>query len=75
MQNQERVSTTEIMVDKSCKVRELALKILHKAWRAWFDCVEDDASQNALSKPKWQNHVEFRAQLVAVVQRITDTYP
>ena len=43
-QNQEQVSTTEIMVDKSCKVRELALKILHKAWRAWFDCVEDDSS-------------------------------
>jgi len=57
-------------VDILCKVRELALKILHKAWRAWFDKVEEAPRDNV----KWQNHGEFRNQLCAIAEGISDQY-
>ena len=41
-------------LDTDCKVREIALKILHKAWRAWFDRVEStEVSSNETSTSKW----------------------
>ena len=67
-------ATTEIYVDKFAKVREYGLRILHLAWRAWFDRVE--VNDTPTSTQKWQNHVEFRNELVAVLERIvTEGYP
>lgn len=66
------------VVDAECKVRELALKILHKAWRAWFDIVEVGRAKSegpSIQSHHWQNHGEFRNQLVAIIERITEGYP
>ena len=63
-------------LDTNCKVREIALKILHKTWRAWFDRVESTELSNSEASPaKWQNHVEFRNQLVVIIEKITELFP
>ena len=41
--------SSDAMLDTSCKVREISLKILHQAWKAWFDKVE----QVPGSSEKW----------------------
>lgn len=61
-------------IDVNCKVREVALKILHQAWRAWFDRVEN-APGGDNKKSVWHNHGEFRDQLVVIVEKITETFP
>ena len=45
----EAVKVEPTQIDILCKVRELALKILFKAWKAWFNKVEDCVSATA----KW----------------------
>ena len=40
-----QVVPQQTSVDKYCKVREIALKILHMAWKAWFDRVESNPNR------------------------------
>jgi len=63
--------------DQDCKVREMALKILNRAWRAWFNRVECSNAGDSASgqSTKWQNHGEFRNQLVVIVEKITELFP
>jgi len=55
-------------IDTNCKVRELALKVLHQVWKAWFErveCVVAPSNEAAASTAaKWHNHWEFRNNLV-----------
>lgn len=62
--------SVKIDTETHCKIREIALQILNKAWKAWFEL-----SAEARNAQNWTNNVEFRGLVIRCVDEIVERFP